>query len=331
MYNGIGLKTPRGSGTSGHVMSNKSSIRPDRTREQIKQNQLIESDFTDFRKPKKISTKANEDLLEHARRRKIEAKIFELQEAMIERGYNDDDIEAKVSNLRKEVELLSKGSSKGAFLTSEGENSHAIQAQKNIENERMREALLGSDYDYVEGQAFNAEVQERKKEERKAKKVEYEKNKQQREKKERIREKERERERKKRKQASYEEGEIASRYRKNQRRHSPKTYDDMFSKGEIQIVDEKNLTKIIEKETENVEQMGLKRSKSLLKNGVIKEAVQVAVQVVFQVVVQAVVQVAVQAVVQVAVQAVVQVALQVAVQAVVQVTVQTVVQVTVQA
>jgi cwf21 domain len=41
--------------------------------------------------------KGNDELLEHAKKRKVEAKIFELQEAMVERGYTDAEIEAKVS------------------------------------------------------------------------------------------------------------------------------------------------------------------------------------------------------------------------------------------
>jgi hypothetical protein len=40
--------------------------------------------------------KGNDELLEHAKKRKVEAKIFELQEAMVERGYTDAEIEAKV-------------------------------------------------------------------------------------------------------------------------------------------------------------------------------------------------------------------------------------------
>lgn len=40
---------------------------------------------------------ANDELLEHARRRKVEAMIFEVQEEMAEKGYSDADIEARVS------------------------------------------------------------------------------------------------------------------------------------------------------------------------------------------------------------------------------------------
>ena len=76
MYNGIGLLTPRGSGTSGHVTSNSFNIRPgDRGTER-------RPDATN----KPIIKKPDERILEHQRKREIEVKLMELEETLQEQG-----------------------------------------------------------------------------------------------------------------------------------------------------------------------------------------------------------------------------------------------------
>ncbi|CAN0129497.1 unnamed protein product, partial [Laminaria digitata] len=60
---------------------------------------------------------ANGDLLDHARKRKVEAKIFELQEAMAERGFSDVEIEEKVAEVRKGLEEMSNAGSKASLLS----------------------------------------------------------------------------------------------------------------------------------------------------------------------------------------------------------------------
>ena len=80
MYNGIGLTTVRGSGTSGYVQTNKFNLRHHRPTGQP----LPKPGEAGFDGPKQ--TKANEDILEHNRKRDIERKLLELEDDLIEQG-----------------------------------------------------------------------------------------------------------------------------------------------------------------------------------------------------------------------------------------------------
>lgn len=81
MYNGIGLTTPRGSGTSGYVQSNFAAIRHRREKVEYKTDaDLQRSEVTLYRKP-------NAEILEHEWKRKIELKCLELQEDLEEQGW----------------------------------------------------------------------------------------------------------------------------------------------------------------------------------------------------------------------------------------------------
>ena len=79
MYNGIGLKTARGSGTNGFVQRNMSYIRPSRMLElaQRMEPQIVE--------PK--MNKQDKSLVEHQVRREIEVALLDLEETMKEQGY----------------------------------------------------------------------------------------------------------------------------------------------------------------------------------------------------------------------------------------------------
>lgn len=78
MYNGIGLLTARGSGTSGHVQSNSFNIRS--------HARNPEHNGDDERKPARVR-KADDRILEHERKREIELKLVELSESLEDNGY----------------------------------------------------------------------------------------------------------------------------------------------------------------------------------------------------------------------------------------------------
>ncbi|KAL0070933.1 RNA-splicing factor [Marasmius tenuissimus] len=70
MYNGIGLTTPRGSGTNGYVVRNMSALRsyePAKDR-----NEAWDAQPPKHREP-------DEGILEHERKRQVEVKCLELQ------------------------------------------------------------------------------------------------------------------------------------------------------------------------------------------------------------------------------------------------------------
>ena len=81
MYNGIGLLTARGSGTSGYVQTNKFNLRgPPPT---------VMSRTEDFGRGSGPTVKQpNKEILEHARKREIEVKLFEFQMELEDSGYS---------------------------------------------------------------------------------------------------------------------------------------------------------------------------------------------------------------------------------------------------
>ena len=77
MYNGIGILTPRGTGTSGYVQTNKFNLRgpPQRKTEDLK----AAHDRTGARKP-------DQGILDHNRKREIELKVVQMADALEEQG-----------------------------------------------------------------------------------------------------------------------------------------------------------------------------------------------------------------------------------------------------
>jgi serine/arginine repetitive matrix protein 2 len=154
-YNGVGLSSVRGSGTNGYVTTNKAYVRPVNVRHATSMN-AGHNNFDDWDMPKQ--RQANEEILEHQRKRKIEVKIAELRDAMEDRGYSEIEIEEKCAEVR--TALSSKASS-----AVNGTDSHASAKLKESENDRMKGAL-GIRSDFVEGEAFDQDLQEQRKKER---------------------------------------------------------------------------------------------------------------------------------------------------------------------
>lgn len=77
MYNGIGLLTPRGSGTSGYVQTNKFNLRV---------SPQLSVDETDRNKAP-THKKPNIQIIEHNRKREIELKVEEMRVLLEDQGY----------------------------------------------------------------------------------------------------------------------------------------------------------------------------------------------------------------------------------------------------
>ena len=100
MYNGIGLPTPRGSGTNGYVQRNLAFLTSYKDKINYKSEEGIKrGDAVAFKEP-------NKEILMHERKRQVEVKCFELEQTLEEQGYPEDEIEKHVTDLRKK--LLSK-------------------------------------------------------------------------------------------------------------------------------------------------------------------------------------------------------------------------------
>lgn len=81
MYNGIGLTTPRGSGTNGYVQRNLSSVRAKRPREDRGNDEKDRE-----RLENQLNRQPNAEILEHQRKRQLEVKCAELQDMMEDQG-----------------------------------------------------------------------------------------------------------------------------------------------------------------------------------------------------------------------------------------------------
>lgn len=80
MYNGIGLTTVRGSGTSGYVQTNKFNLnrRPPAKPGNHRGDNAVPDGPS--------QRKANDAILEHNRKREIERKLLEYEDELVDKG-----------------------------------------------------------------------------------------------------------------------------------------------------------------------------------------------------------------------------------------------------
>ncbi|CAH8855307.1 unnamed protein product [Trichobilharzia szidati] len=169
MYNGIGLPTPRGSGTNGYVQKNLAFINnfkeqnPYKTDDEIKR-----ADAVLFKEP-------NKEILEHERKRKIEVKCFEMEQEMEEQGYTPGEIEFRVSGFRKKLLEELKATSQGRkipnvepFEISQSEDgkllpkgTHETAAVTILKNTVFKEAL-GIGEQFQDGNSVELAAQRKK-------------------------------------------------------------------------------------------------------------------------------------------------------------------------
>ncbi|KAJ2502960.1 hypothetical protein GGH96_000696 [Coemansia sp. RSA 1972] len=153
MYNGIGLTSARGTGTSGHVVKNASTLRPG---QQDGTNRHYDRDRAPKSKP------LDKGILDHERKRQVEVKCLELQDKLEDRGLDESEIETRVDELRKRLLQDLEHMSGGRIRPYE---TQRVAEAKSRENSRMAQALR-VDEDYAEGAAFDRELQELKREKR---------------------------------------------------------------------------------------------------------------------------------------------------------------------
>jgi serine/arginine repetitive matrix protein 2 len=143
MYNGIGLKTPRGSGTNGYVVRNLSFLRP-------RQNNTGNVKPEDV-EPPKPRPKPTDQVLIHREKRQIEIDLLELRDELERDGeLGAAEIEAKIAGTRKK--LLARLEEK-----TRNNKEQVLAVEKEKEMTRLKDAF-GIDKDYEEGQAFQFET-----------------------------------------------------------------------------------------------------------------------------------------------------------------------------
>lgn len=96
-YNGIGLATARGSGTSGHVQRNLSFVRPKKGNLEYKTEEELGRNLHHRPPP-------NQDILNHDRKRQVELQCAELEEHLQESGeLSEEQILDQVGALRTKL------------------------------------------------------------------------------------------------------------------------------------------------------------------------------------------------------------------------------------
>lgn len=97
MYNGIGLTTPRGTGTSGYIQKNNAYIKP---RVKTNYGDILQK-FKDNPLPPK--RKPNSEILEHERKRKIESELYDLSLKLDKEGKSVEEKETAIKRRREEL------------------------------------------------------------------------------------------------------------------------------------------------------------------------------------------------------------------------------------
>ncbi|KAH7833541.1 hypothetical protein Vadar_007376 [Vaccinium darrowii] len=140
MYNGIGLQTPRGSGTNGYIQGNKFFVRPKSGKVVVDNNGYVEGQGTGG-----VSKKPNKEILEHDRKRQIELKLVVLEDKLVDQGYTDAEIAEKLVEARRNLEASSAVEEAGGAVPLLGRASdtqtHQIAARKEKQMETLRAAL----------------------------------------------------------------------------------------------------------------------------------------------------------------------------------------------
>mmetsp|Transcript_68043 Transcript_68043/g.148303 ORF Transcript_68043/g.148303 Transcript_68043/m.148303 type:complete len:336 (-) Transcript_68043:161-1168(-) len=167
MYNGIGLLTPKGSGTNGYVQRNLSSLKAQRAdwvglKGQFKAENVI-----------KIK-KANPELLLHEQKRKVELELLKLEDELRETGAGDDEIEELVNRERKSMLSAVEDGSLRYDSELEKKDSHALALEKEKEMARFEKAFNINKEAHVPGAVFDQDLQAKEKIERMQQRAEQE-------------------------------------------------------------------------------------------------------------------------------------------------------------
>jgi len=156
MYNGIGLTTARGSGTSGYVQKNLSHVKPYAQQTQrdsfLKELQALKDNV--LAPPKK----ANKEILLHQQKRDIQLQLVKMRDKLEQEGKSQEEIDERV---RKAEKILNEKLASGELELQSTMDYHKKAQEKEKEYERVRQAFAMPE-DYKPGSAFDFETQEKK-------------------------------------------------------------------------------------------------------------------------------------------------------------------------
>jgi len=245
MYNGIGLSSARGSGTSGYVQSNK--FHRDASR-------LVRKDTDDasWRANREgggggaRSRAPNAEILAHNAKRAIEVAVSELEEACEEKGASESEKASAVAALRARLEAEGAARAARAARAAKAagaDETHAARARKDEEMKTVARAFgISTASERREGDAFDQELQRKirddKREAREREIREREREKRKREKKEKKEKKRAKKEAKLRERVKRKERERVEKMRRRGERELQEANDNILRfEDELRVVD----------------------------------------------------------------------------------------------
>jgi serine/arginine repetitive matrix protein 2 len=165
MYNGIGITTPRGTGTNGYVQRNLSFVPTKRERvEYVKDADIKKLETL-------IEKKGNAEILEHEKKRKIEVKCMEMRDMMLNNEYDEEVTAQKVQKFRQMLiereGLYDKTDIEyDEFGRPVAKETHQLAQANDEKNRKLREAFGIGEYnqkDIVKRRTEEAKEVERRK------------------------------------------------------------------------------------------------------------------------------------------------------------------------
>ena len=162
MYNGIGLRTARGSGTNGYVQSNRAFVKPVNVRRAEEINRTGGIGARDGEWKARTAVEGNKEINEHNRKREVEAQVYALRDELEEEDVPEDEIDKKCDELRQE--LLARMPTPKKVGTDSHQNAEA----KARDDQKLRDAFGIRDDRHVPGAAFDRELQDQLKAQRQA-------------------------------------------------------------------------------------------------------------------------------------------------------------------
>ena len=138
MSSNVGLSTPRGSGTSGYVQRNLSTLKPRDT------GYGAPYPPTDRDRALPRQRQPDKEILDHDRLRSIEVKVFDLRDKLEDEEVDEDEIEKQCDELRQKLLKEDENTGRAGKGTGKGLKMHQVHelAEAKIqESERLRKAL----------------------------------------------------------------------------------------------------------------------------------------------------------------------------------------------
>jgi len=152
MYNGIGLSTPRGSGTNGYIQKNLGFVKP---RPKIEYRPPPEEEDQKLQ----LRRKPNQEILEHEKKRELELHVMMWAEEqhLFDGNLTEEEIEAKLALKR----ALLQGGELEAVKRKKSLESHQYRVAQEEQAARFQE-VFKINKSYTPGSAFDEKKTERR-------------------------------------------------------------------------------------------------------------------------------------------------------------------------